>query len=222
MQATLMLQFLHSEGIPFDARTITEAIGCQELPLLQWLCEHGCNLCEVDPLAYREQQTPEALRWLHSKGCPCDYGYMCHVAASTGNIITLQWAKDNAVVDWSPEVLSVCLNAAAAHNKLDTAKVSTALTTLIALSRLHERVHAHATARYASLSCMTALQLTSTLCMCAVVQWLRQEGADWPLELKYGAKQWPDASIAWCRLEGCDSPLELGIEVDNEAIVDQA
>jgi hypothetical protein len=46
----------------------------------------------------------------------------------------------------------------------------------------------------------------------AAMQWLRQEGADWPNVLRYAGTQWPEASIAWCRAEGCDSPLELELE----------
>jgi hypothetical protein len=41
------------------------------------------------------------------------------------------------------------------------------------------------------------------------MQWLRQEGADWPDELQHHGEQWSDELIAWCRAEGCDSPLAL-------------
>ena len=56
--------------------------------------------------------------------------------------------------------------------------------------------------------------------MHAVIQWLRQEGADWPDELCYSAIPWPDASIAWCRLKGCDSPLNLQDNEVNDNIND--
>jgi hypothetical protein len=49
-------------------------------------------------------------------------------------------------------------------------------------------------------------------CIRTIMQWLRQEGADWPDELQCEGVQWPDASIAWCRAEGCDSPLLLEVE----------
>jgi hypothetical protein len=122
-QAARMLQYLHSEGVPFDARTSTEAISHQELPVLQWLCEHGCNLSEVDPLAPRQMHDVKILSWLHSNGCPCDYNLLCEIAALEGSISTLQWVKDNGLVDWSSEVLSECLNIAAADEELNTAKV---------------------------------------------------------------------------------------------------
>jgi hypothetical protein len=53
-----------------------------------------------------------------------------------------------------------------------------------------------------------------------ILQWLRQEGADWPVELVYDGQYWPDAMIAWCRLEGCDSPLELEYDTDADDDID--
>jgi hypothetical protein len=129
LQAAHMLQILHSEGIPLDVRTIEETIACHDLPLLQWLCEHGGPLSKLHPQSYRPLQDLQVLDWLHSKGCPCDYNYLSCMAASCGYVHTLQWIKDNGVVDWSPAVLSECLKAAASYEKLDTAKVRAALTT---------------------------------------------------------------------------------------------
>jgi hypothetical protein len=123
VHAASVLQYLHSEGVRFDVRTITTAITYQEVPLLQWLCEHGCNLSEVDPLSERPLQDLQVLSWLHSKGCPCDYGCLCCNAAFNGYITTLKWAKDNGVIDWSAAALSEYLNVAAAFEELETAKV---------------------------------------------------------------------------------------------------
>jgi hypothetical protein len=50
------------------------------------------------------------------------------------------------------------------------------------------------------------------------MQWLRQEGADWPDVLQYDSVLWPDHVIAWCRAEGCDSPLELEPEAEYEDV----
>jgi hypothetical protein len=122
-KAAQMLEYLHSVGAPFDAKVMTEAIAFQKLPLLQWLCEHGCPLSEEAVIAALKLEDLSVLNWLHSKHCPANYGYMCHVAASLGKINTLQWAKDNGVVDWSSEVLSVCLNIAGVYGQLNTAEV---------------------------------------------------------------------------------------------------
>jgi hypothetical protein len=37
MRAASMLEYLHTEGVPLDTRTLTEAILWQKLPLLKWL-----------------------------------------------------------------------------------------------------------------------------------------------------------------------------------------
>jgi hypothetical protein len=47
------------------------------------------------------------------------------MAASNGCINTLQWVKDNCLIDWSSEVLSEYLNVAAGEGELDAAKVCT-------------------------------------------------------------------------------------------------
>jgi hypothetical protein len=49
------------------------------------------------------------------------------------------------------------------------------------------------------------------------LQWLRQEGANWPDVLQYDGQQWPDHMIAWCRSEGCDSPLEFEFDTGDDA-----
>jgi hypothetical protein len=76
-EAAQMLEYLHSEGVPFDTKTMEAAINYQELPLLQWLCERGCDLSKVDPMSDRPVEDLEALSWLRSKGCPCNYDLLC-------------------------------------------------------------------------------------------------------------------------------------------------
>jgi hypothetical protein len=121
-RAGTVLQYLHSEGAPFDANTMFTAICYQELPLMQWLYEHGCPLSERAALASYEDV--QLLSWLHSQGCPCNYHELCLRAAEGGYIDTLQWVKDTGVVvDWSDAVLSQYLNTAAACGQLNTAKV---------------------------------------------------------------------------------------------------
>ena len=67
------------------------------------------------------------------------------------------------------------------------------------------------------LTCVTALH-----CKYSMLQWLRQEGSDWPDVLQCDGKQWPDHIIAWCRAEGCDSSLALLFAFDNGEIADEA
>jgi hypothetical protein len=42
----------------------------------------------------------------------------------------------------------------------------------------------------------------------AVVQWLRQRGAEWPTVLKYVDTPWTGAVLQWARAEGCTAPTE--------------
>jgi hypothetical protein len=122
-EAAHMLEYLHSEGVPFDAKTMEAAILYQELPLLQWLCERGCDLSTVDPMSDRPVGDLEVLSWLRSKDCPCNYDLLCAVAAFGGCTDTLQWVKDNGLIEWSSDALSQYLNIAAGEERLDTAKV---------------------------------------------------------------------------------------------------
>jgi hypothetical protein len=145
-QAASVLHYLHSVGAPFDASTITAAIEFQKLQLLQWLCEHGCDLSEVHPLASRHAQDPQTLSWLHSNGCPCHYNYLFLQAAGYGFISTLKWVRDSGVTQWSAQLLMQCLAGAGVREQLDVAKVrefcSTPLTAAAAVpARYSQHVH---------------------------------------------------------------------------------
>jgi hypothetical protein len=124
-RASSLLQYLHSEGVPFDNITMIACMSYQDVtvPLLQWLYEHGCPLGEEAVLAAANLEDLSTLSWLHSVGCPCDYERMCRTAAGSDHIGTLRWAKVNGVVDWSPAVLTVYLNIAGVNGQLDTTVV---------------------------------------------------------------------------------------------------
>jgi hypothetical protein len=94
------------------------AVHYHELPLVQWLYEHGCALSNEAALAAARVRNVEKLSWLHSKGCPCD-----RRCSQPCVIVLLQWVKDNGVVDWSPAALADSLNVAGVNGHLDTAKV---------------------------------------------------------------------------------------------------
>jgi hypothetical protein len=123
VHAAHVLHYLHTEGAPFDVRTMITALRYQGLPLVKWLYEHGCALSQEVAKKASELINLEKLSWLHSKGCPCDYEDICVTAASYNDIELLQWIKDNGVVDWSAAALSDSLNIAGANGHLDTAKV---------------------------------------------------------------------------------------------------
>jgi hypothetical protein len=122
-RAVSVLQNLHSEGVSFEASTMVAAINYDDLPLVQWLYEHGCPLSEQAALAAFDLQDLSVLKWVHSKGCPCDYAQLFSRALINGYIDVLQWARDNAVVNWSAELLTDYLKLSGAHGCLDTAQV---------------------------------------------------------------------------------------------------
>jgi hypothetical protein len=59
----------------------------------------------------------------------------------------------------------------------------------------------------------TAAQLTEMLNMAGAwnrleaVQWLRQQGAEWPTVLSYNGYEWVHGTLQWARDEGCTSPV---------------
>jgi hypothetical protein len=121
---------------------MTEAIGYQEVPLLQWLYEHGCPLSEEAMHAALSLKELRVLSWLYSKNCPGDYEQVCLTAASAGDIELLQWVMDNEAASWSPKDLSKYLNVAGAHGHLDTAEVREHFTCCLQLHSLSQSVHA--------------------------------------------------------------------------------
>jgi hypothetical protein len=144
--AASILQYLHSEGVPFRANTMVEALEHQELTLLQWLYERGCPLSEAAAMAAKDLEDLSVLNWLYSKDCPCDYEELCFEAVLNGYIDILQWARDNAVVHWSPAALTVYLNYAGSQGCLDTAQVcehflypDVSLLKLICVCKAHRR-----------------------------------------------------------------------------------
>jgi hypothetical protein len=42
----------------------------------------------------------------------------------------------------------------------------------------------------------------------AAAQWLRQRGAEWPLELLYHGNPWQGDTLEWARQQGCTSPVD--------------
>jgi hypothetical protein len=74
----------------------------------------------------------EALQWLHSKGCPCNFSelLLCAAVAVTdaAAVPVLEWIRDTGEsLDWTPAALSVTLNTAAACGCVEAAKASHSL-----------------------------------------------------------------------------------------------
>jgi hypothetical protein len=120
-----VLQYLHSEGVALEVSTLVEAMQYEDhLPVLHWLYKHGCPLSEEAAITASELGKLDVLTWLHSKDCPCDYRSLCFEALLRRHtVVVLQWARDNAVIDWPAELLTDYLNIAGSLGNLDTAQV---------------------------------------------------------------------------------------------------
>ena len=117
----VVLEWLHSTGCPWDAKTCAVAAGGGHLEVLQWAREHGCpwdtlatacaaraghlrvlqwareHHCPWDwwtPAYAAEGGHLEVLQWARAHGCPWDSA-TCMYAAFTGQLDVLQWVREN-------------------------------------------------------------------------------------------------------------------------------
>jgi hypothetical protein len=90
---------------------------------VQWLYERGCPLSEAAAITASELGDLDILTWLNSVECPCDYQNLCFEALFRGDTAVLQWARNNAVIEWSAELLTGYLKVAGAQGYLDIAQV---------------------------------------------------------------------------------------------------
>jgi hypothetical protein len=60
------------------------------------------------------------------------------------------------------------------------------------------------------LKCM--LQAAGSTAKLDAAQWLLEEGADWPIELRYNYRRWPRSSVNWAREQGCAAPTSIALQ----------
>merc|ERR1711934_692323 len=67
-----ILQWLRSEGCPWDSRACSCAASGGHLETLKWLRSEGCPWDEETCRSAAEHGHLEVLKWLRSEGCPWD------------------------------------------------------------------------------------------------------------------------------------------------------
>eukprot|EP00953_Heterococcus_sp_UTEX-ZZ885_P016491 9272-Heterococcus_DN1.PRE.3 len=63
----------------------------------------------------------------------------------------------------------------------------------------------------------TDLLRTAGVYQLVIAQWLRQQGAEWPTQLRSHGRPWGAAALQWARDEGCTSPTadSVGLTIAN-------
>ena len=89
-----VLKWLHNHGCPWNAWTCACAAGSGHLRVLQWAREHHCPWDWVTPAYAAEGGHLAAMQWAREQGCPWDL-HTCLYAAIFGQLEVLQWMREN-------------------------------------------------------------------------------------------------------------------------------
>jgi hypothetical protein len=205
-------EFLVAEQCPSDTRACAEAARGGHLETVRILHESGCP-CEVDSICVHaaESGSIEVLRYLKQQECAlnaqvvstaaakghtvlCEFlraeqcpwdASACWKAAWASHVDTLCWLHESGC-PWDIQAVRV-----AAAESGDVPTIEYALNAEPAASAEQLTQMLNAAGRYSRLR---------------VVKWLRQQGAEWPAVLRFGASPWSTHAVQWARDEGCTSP----------------
>jgi hypothetical protein len=207
-----VLQFLHAQGCPWDETVSKAAAERGAFKKLRWLREHGCDwnsefilfdaatTGDLQMTAWVKQQPGVELNfaameaaaafghtaicaYLHAEQCPWDSGSTAN-AAGGGHVDTLRWLHEHGC-RWDVDEIRI---AAAESGSVD----------VLAYLQQHNDVDLSATALTDILNAAGAKRKL------VAVQWLREQGAEWPIVLQH----WSDDMVVWARAQGCTSPTE--------------
>jgi hypothetical protein len=231
------LQNLHSEGCCWDVSVLSAAAVNGAFELLRWAVEQGCpwqnfdcdrdgnfvlaadpNMSLTDILgdaAYGGNI--ELLEWVKQQQPQLHYddSVMCG-AARGGHVVMCEHLRSNGC-EWSSgacETAASCDHVDALHWLRESGCPFDAAAVAVAAADWGTGVEVMAYLLAEGL--LTGALLTEMLKYAgamdklAVVQWLRQQGAEWPAVLRNEElpQSWHSATLAWARAEGCTSPLE--------------
>jgi hypothetical protein len=231
------LQYLRSEGCRWDASVLSAAARNGAFELLRWAVEHGCPWAEyvvdadnnfvlaqepdevlnsiladaafggsIELLEWLKQQLPELqynesvmlsaaaagqtamCDYLYTDGCPWT-SEACEMAGFYDHDQTLRWLREHGCP----------FDAAAVAVKAADRGMGVKVIAYLFQQGLLDA---------ALLTQM--LRVAGAMNNLAVVQWLRQHGAEWPAVLRNEAlpQSWHGPTLAWARAEGCASPLQ--------------
>eukprot|EP00953_Heterococcus_sp_UTEX-ZZ885_P039249 20122-Heterococcus_DN1.PRE.1 len=93
-------------GMRFTTETMWGAVKCNQLPVLEFLCSQGC-FCEwgVAEVAAKRGAL-DILRWLYEHGCAWDSSQILKFAASSGDVSTAAWVKQQPGTTCDAHVMS--------------------------------------------------------------------------------------------------------------------
>jgi hypothetical protein len=209
-----VLQLLHAQGCPWDADVADAAARRGAYEMLRWLREHGCEwnpegILDAaatsgniklaawvirQPGVVRDDELAMAAAgawghtsmcaYLHAEGCLWSH-MVCLMAAIRGHAETLQWLLEHGCPVHADLVCSKAAESGSVKVMLYLQQrgfLSTpaVLTNMLNAAGAHNKL--------------------------AAAQWLRQQGAEWPLVLKHWSTSWSGDTPVWARAQGCTSP----------------
>jgi hypothetical protein len=213
-----VIEYLHAEGCLFNNSVYLAAAMSGHVHVLQRLRElecpcHGAALCKLAA----ERGLLQVLQWAKQQGAVFTQITMIHAAAH-GRIAVCAYL----LAQQCPCGINVC-NAAVQHCQLHTlhwllengCPYDANWLWIVAAERGHISIldYLQQIGVYAVLEGLSvALFRAGINSHLAAAQWLRAQGAEWPLVLSTVIKgrryQWGGAVLQWARVEGCTAPLQ--------------
>jgi hypothetical protein len=193
-----LLQQLRENGCPWDAESISIDAACSgSVPLLQWLKGQGIAFTERTVAGAVTSGRIAACEYLRfTEHCPWSlWTSQCMLAAKYNQLDVLKWLREHGC---PCDDQCVCV-AAARGGSID-----------VMAYMLEQLQQLGADVRTELLREMLAAAGAKERLVPA--QWLRAQGAEWPVILQYAfgdePGQWSGAVLEWARSEGCTSPVE--------------
>jgi hypothetical protein len=180
------LQAAHAAGMRYSYEAMDGAARCNDLTVVQFLRAQGCpwDSCIYNLVARRGHTAMCA--YLYAGGCPWSTR-ACNEAARNGHADTLRWLYEHGCPCKTNEDVHVSAARGGSVNALVFLQQQGIVFTADMLRDMLNVAGAHS--------------------KLAAAAWLREQGAQWPAELKWYEQPWSDDAVAWARAEGCTSPL---------------
>jgi hypothetical protein len=182
-----IVRFLHESGCPWDVDTIcVRAAESGHIELLQYLQQQGCVFTAGAMTAAAALGHLQTCKILRAQQCPWDT-IACRYAALNSHVETLRWLHEQGC-PWDVQAVRLV---AAKSGDLPTITYAPNVEPAASAAQLIEMLNA-----------------AGAFSKLAAAKWLRQQGAEWPAVLKYGAIPWSTHVLQWARDEGCTSPTD--------------
>jgi hypothetical protein len=204
--------YLREQECEWNESTTAAAAENGHLSVVRWLLSAGCpfdapRMCEgaarsgsVEMMVYARQQLGEELnagvmqaaaetgrltmcQYLHSEGCAWDAAAP-NWAAHYGHLDTLRWLHEQGC----PWLVGEVCKKAAQEGRIEIMHYllrDLALATTELLQKMLDAAGARDNP--------------------VAAQWLRQQGADWPVSLYW----WDEVCVTWARQQGCTVPRDI-------------